>query len=124
MSFDMQLTRTILNDLLHSLRSNPKTGAEKRIQPRVGMRLRANLISTTSVDRPLEVWLRDISAGGIGILSNQPFPRGDTLKIILAESTDDLIPCTVAYCRRVGTGLFQIGLKFAGDLAAEQSAAA
>jgi hypothetical protein len=87
----------------------------------VGLRLRARVFTTASIDRPVEVWLRDISAGGLGLLSSQPFARGDTIKIILADSEDDQLPCTVAYCRRVGNRLFQIGLKFAagkGSLAA------
>ena len=131
----MELTRAILNDLLRSLRSSPKQATEKRTQPRVGMRLRARAVvaGATAIDQPpIEVWLRDISAGGLGILCNQPFARGDTVRVILAENSDtntggsgddpDLLPCTVAYCRRVGTGLYQIGLKFAAQMGNAQAA--
>src|SRR5436190_22610010 len=86
----MELTRAVLTEMLKALRSNPKTGMEKRVKPRVGLRLRARVFTAAAIDHPLEVWLRDVSAGGLGMLSSQPFAHGETIKMILADSDDDL----------------------------------
>ena len=60
----MQLTATTLGELIKSLRSNEMSGPEKRRQPRVGLRARAE-IQIPGTGEHLSIWIRDVSAGGV-----------------------------------------------------------
>jgi hypothetical protein len=108
----MELTKEVLTEIVKSLRSNARAGVEKRDQPRVGMRLKIRMLRRPFLDEPICIWVRDVSAGGIGALSDQPYQVKDNVKIIFAESDAEPVPCTVTYCRRVGATQYQLGLKF------------
>ena len=108
----MELTKEVLTEIVKSLRSNARTGVEKRGQPRVGMRLKIRMLRRPFLENAICIWVRDVSAGGIGALCDQPFEAKENIKLVFADADADPVPCTVSYCRRVGAAQFQIGLKF------------
>ena len=108
----MELTKEVLTEIVKSLRSNARAGVEKRGQPRVGMRLKIHMLRRPFLDKPICIWVRDVSAGGIGALCDQTFEPKENIKLVFADADADPVPCTVTYCRRVGASQFQIGLKF------------
>jgi PilZ domain-containing protein len=108
----MELTREFLTEIVKSLRSNSRAGIEKRGQPRVGMRLKLHMLRRPFLGEPIAIWVRDVSAGGIGALSDEAFQPKDDVKLIFADSDTDPVPCIVTYCRRVGASQYQLGLRF------------
>ena len=118
----MQLNAAILNDLVRSLRSNPATGVDKRRRPRVGVRLKANMQFTRqgqTVTAPIGV--RDLSGGGIGFSCHETLERGERILLILAGDTAQTVSCEVSHCRRVASGVFQVGAKFVDAIPAVPS---
>jgi c-di-GMP-binding flagellar brake protein YcgR len=65
--------------------------------------------------KPLEVWTRDISAGGIGVVSPTPLPVGGNFVVRLpqAEGTAVYLLCTVQNCTTLAKTAFVIGSTFA-----------
>ena len=114
----MQLTAKNLSELIQSLRSNVPGGSQKRIQPRVGIRLKVELVlldpKTGFGSERIAAWVRDISAGGIGLLCDRGFKAGEPFDLIVQgeEGAEERVPCFISYCREVGTDLFSIGAKF------------
>src|SRR5437588_12248846 len=107
----MQLTATTLGELIKSLRSNEMSGPEKRRQPRVGLRARAE-IQIPGTGEHVSIWLRDVSAGGISLLSPRYFEAEQQFSLLLGGEDDESTLCCVRHCRRVGSDLFAIGAKF------------
>lgn len=108
----MELTKQLLAEIVESLRSHARGGVEKRQHPRVGMRLRANLLRHPFLGKPLVIWVRDISSGGMGILSDKPLQIGEPLKITFSDDKENNVDCTATYRRRVSSNLFQVGIRF------------
>ena len=106
----MQLTASNLHDLIKALRSNAMTGVDKRRNPRVGLRARADIQIPNSNER-VPIWVRDISAGGINILCPRYFEIDSQFVLILGDKSENCI-CTVRHCRKVGSDLYGIGAKF------------
>jgi hypothetical protein len=126
----VELTAKSLSELINSLRSNPRGASEKRTQPRVGLCASAEIVvrdATTGfgIDR-LQIRVRDVSAGGIGLLCPRRFTPGEKFSLILdgvQPGTEQEAGCTVTYCRKVGTDLHLIGANFDGDPNANDAAA-
>ena len=76
----LTLTADAFNQIVHSLKSDEgRRFNEKRSKPRVGVRGRVSivLLGNDSVgEKTLPVWVRDVSATGIGILLTEPLPHG------------------------------------------------
>jgi hypothetical protein len=114
----VQLTPKTLGDLIRALRSNKGAG-DKRLDPRVGLSARAELIlrdpeTGLGVDR-LTVRVRDVSAGGVGFLGPRPFAINEAFDLLLdgaGAAQDEQVPCRVTYCRSVGRDLYQVGGRF------------
>jgi hypothetical protein len=118
----MQLSAAFLNDLTRSLRSNAATGVDKRRRPRVGVRLKASVQFTREGQSLLEpIGVRDISAGGIGFSCHKPLERGERIILILAGDTAQSVACEISHCRRVASGVYQVGAKFADAIPAVPS---
>ena len=107
----MQLTAQALADLIKALRSNPSTGMDKRRNPRVGLRARADIQIPISNER-LSIWVRDVSAGGVNILCSRYFEVNAQFILVLGSDTSEQAVCTVRHCRRVGSDLYGIGARF------------
>jgi hypothetical protein len=107
----MQLTAQTLGDLIKSLRSNPCNGADKRRNPRVGLRARAEIQIPVTNER-LSIWVRDVSAGGVNILCPRYFEVNAQFTLVLGDDSSEQAICTVRHCRKVGSDLYGIGAKF------------
>ena len=107
----MQLTASTLGELIKSLRSNEQAGADKRVDPRVGLRARAEIQVPISNER-LQIWVRDVSAGGVSILCPRYFELENEFSLILDAEAIESATCRVTHCRRVGSDLYSIGAKF------------
>lgn len=108
----MDLTKRLLAEIVESLRSHSRVGVEKRRNPRVGLRLRAQLLRSPFFGRPMIIWVRDVSSGGMGILIDKPIGEGEALRIVFADEPDQCVACTATYRRRVSSTLFHVGIKF------------
>lgn len=113
----MELTAKMLADLISALRSTQSAEIEKRRAPRVGLRLKVNIWHITHGQ--LNVWVRDLSAGGANLAVPVEMKVGDDLHILFAptatsaiEGVDEKICCHVKHCRKVASGMFAVGVKF------------
>jgi hypothetical protein len=116
----MQLTAKNLGELIKSLKSSPRGTTEKRVEPRVGVRVKVELLlldpQTGFGAGRVSAWVRDVSATGVGLLANRPFKTGEAFDLLAEGDRDgeeERIACTIAYCRAVGTDVFRVGAKFA-----------
>jgi hypothetical protein len=116
----MRLTASSLAEMIDSLRSNTGQPGERRKKPRIGLRVRAEIAlpsrghdGSAGEGPRLTVWVRDVSAGGIGILSEHAFERGDRFALLLgADGPHSRAQCTVMNCRKVDSRLYGTGAKF------------
>ena len=106
----MQLTATNLSELVRALRSNAGPG-EKRKHPRVGLRVKAEIIVN---EQSHTVWVRDLSAGGTNLSSSREIPDGTFFDLVLSDS--DKIGCVVCHCRHSGPSTYAIGARFSQDV--------
>src|SRR5437867_1097846 len=68
----MDLSAAILQETLTKVKSDKASGnAARRVRPRVGLRCALTIIpyANGACGRPLRAWTRDISLGGMGLLS-------------------------------------------------------
>ena len=112
----MTLTAAVFQQILSSLKSD--TGRrfnEQRNSPRVGVRGKISILPLTHSQEPLEVWVRDVSVTGIGLLSPQNFAPGTRLLARFPKVDDAPLAITyvVAHCKSVSRGLFVVGARLA-----------
>jgi hypothetical protein len=114
----MPLTAKSLSDIVQSLRNPAAKGSDKRKQARVGMRSRAEIQvrdqQTGFGGERLAVWVRDVSAGGIGLLSSKALSLGALFGLLLDGDggLPEEVLCVIVYERSVGGGLYRIGARF------------
>lgn len=82
--------------------------------PRVGLRARLDIIPTTFGDegaKRLTVWLRDISANGLGIVSSHFMSKKTEFVAIFNSDQNKClkVPYMVMHCTTISKGLFCIG---------------
>jgi hypothetical protein len=108
----MHLTLDQLSEIVRSLRTDLSAGVGKRRHPRVGLRVNVSLV-LPSRDK-IQVWVRDISAGGINFCNTAELREGDSFSLLLQNSDGQMepIPCIVANCQKVASGLFRVGARF------------
>ena len=127
----MLLTSKTLGELVRSLRSNAPGAAEKRVEMRVGIRTKVGVLlldpSTGAGRERFSAWVRDVSGGGIGLLSGRRMASGESFDLIMEtpSGSEERVPCVATYCQAVGTDLFRLGAKFLfpSSFNAEESAA-
>lgn len=114
----MVLTAKSLGELIRALRSNPRGAAEKRAETRVGIRTKIGIAvldpATGQVKERLSAWVRDVSAGGVGLLAGRRFKIGEAFDLLIPGPTGDeeRVPCVIAYCQGVSTDVFRLGARF------------
>jgi hypothetical protein len=90
---------------------------EKRKDPRVGLSGRMTIIPLPpAVNRnPTTVAVRDLAAGGIGIVHTEAFKEGQKFNLVLkyenTEKTRTLL-CTVRWSQPAGSDRYAIGASF------------
>lgn len=114
-----KLTAEMLTDIVSNLKSDSagSRGQEKRGQGRVGLRGTLDVIPRSFKNvgnKPLTVWVRDISVNGIGLMSSTVFDAGaEFIARFVREGRPPLcILYKVRYCRRVSSDLNSVGASF------------
>jgi hypothetical protein len=129
----MQLTAELYQQIVRALRSDKRTIQDRRRYPRVGLRARVNIIPLDSRRKPMEsqcVWVRDVSAGGFGLVVRQKLQPGQ-LFIVRLERRDEeplslLCDVVQSYANdRIGSRILRplAHLRSAADLFAQTEAA-
>lgn len=110
----MHLTFKLLEEITRSLRSDDGDVLVKRSEPRVGLRARAHILPvgveyTHAV--PLDVWVRNLSSCGIGLVTPASLPPGTLFLIRFSDATaNDLsLQYQVAHTTPLGGGSHAIG---------------
>jgi hypothetical protein len=110
----VELSVELLQATLSALRSDPM---EQRRHPRAPVRAKVKIVpyKNGALDKAFEVWTRDISTGGIGIISTSPLPVSGkfVLRLPRGEGGPLYLLCTVKNCISQAKGVFVIGSTFA-----------
>ena len=112
------LTAEVFKDVIGALRSddNSTRVLDKRGSPRVGLRTKLAIVAGNAgpfETQTTEVWLRDLSSGGIGIVHNQEMERGAPFVAHLPRRQGPALRVLyeVAHCKRLAKDLYSIGAK-------------
>ena len=112
------LTAEVFKDVISALRSDDNSTRllDKRSSPRVGLRTKLAIVTGPTGPfeaPPVEVWLRDLSAGGIGIVHSQEMERGTPFVAHLPRRQGAALRVLyeVAHCKRLAKDLYSIGAK-------------
>ena len=112
------LTAEVFKDVITALRSddNSTRVLDKRSTPRVGLRTKLAIVTGPVGPfeaNPVEVWLRDLSSGGIGIVHNIEMERGTPFVAHLPRRQGPALRVLyeVAHCKRLAKDLYSIGAK-------------
>jgi hypothetical protein len=114
----MQLSAEEFADMIDSLQCALRTpkGAEQRRAQRVKREVRMTITPVNDGGRetPVAVLVRDVSAGGIGLLYQRRMPRQARFILRLPRPQEKplSILCTVMHCQRMGSHLFSVGAEF------------
>jgi hypothetical protein len=125
----MDLSAAILQETLTKVKSDKASGnAARRVRPRVGLRCALTIIpyANGACGRPLKAWTRDISLGGMGILSPASMKSGDQFIVSLPrqDSKPMILLCTVRNCNNLADGLYGLGVTFSEIVRKEESSPA
>jgi hypothetical protein len=127
----MSFTAEQFNQIVESLRSDSlgKRSYEKRTAPRVGVRTKLEIVPLpglppgvpvpprlppAAASGPVEnVWVRDISADGIGILHASPMDAGARFvaHFLRGQRAPLSVVYAVTHCKTISKTLFTIGAK-------------
>jgi hypothetical protein len=113
-----RLTAHMLDDIVSNLKSDSASRSQdKRTQGRVGLRGTLDVIPCSfskESNKPMTVWVRDISVNGIGLLVSSRLDEG--VEFIARFVRDGRPPLCilykVRYCRRVSSDLMSVGASF------------
>lgn len=115
----MELSAEAFQQVVNSVKGDAATGAvDRRQHPRVGLRCKVQIIPIENgvPGKPFEVWTRDVSRGGIGVVTHTKMKVGKRFGIRLASDDADTAPtvllCTVRNCFMLSEGSFAIGATF------------
>lgn len=114
----MQLSAELFSQIVKDLVSDGLSdlGRQQRREPRVGVSARAHILPIPESATPLPVRVRDLSAGGMGLLVPRELSAGELFLLLLpkAGSLPPLrLACTVAHCQIIAADLFAVGARFA-----------
>jgi hypothetical protein len=116
----MELSAELFEQTIRSFKGDGSAmKKQRREQPRVGIRCHLKIIPIESgaARAELDVWTRDISRGGLGIMSPQGMSVGSRF-VVRFPRTGDMAPlalvCTVRCCNQLTPALFAIGAVFEG----------
>jgi hypothetical protein len=111
----VSLSAEQFKSIIQGLKSDrPGHGSfEKRANPRVGLRAKITVYQGGDTTKPREVWVRDLSSSGIGIVHTEPIQAGtDFLVCFPLRATDHLwVFYRVMHCRSISPKLYFTGAK-------------
>jgi hypothetical protein len=88
----MLLTAQMFEDIVRSLRADLRTASDRRRYPRVGLRAKLNIVPLDQHRQPAPqccVGVRDLSAGGFGLIVQQPLELGQLFVARLERRGDE-----------------------------------
>jgi hypothetical protein len=108
-----ELSAEVFESTLRGLRGD---SVHNRKHPRAPMRVKLKLypVERRGVGKAREVWTRDLSTGGIGLLSPDLMRAGSNFIVRLPrqESGFLCLLCTVQNCVEQAKGLYAVGASF------------
>jgi hypothetical protein len=120
----MELSADMFESTIRALKGDQ---IEKRKHPRAPARFKLKIVpyQEPGKDGPMEVWTRDISAGGIGLTSYVRLKVG--MRFVIRLPRPDGAPlcllCTVKNCVEQTKGVYVIGASFMALVAAPTATA-
>jgi hypothetical protein len=117
----MQLSGALFEQITSSLSGEPSAradgsdGAQRRREPRVGVRAQVTVIPLTDsfAAAPFEVPVRDLSAGGIGFIHTSKIGLDEQFVVLLPEGRQSVaVLCQVAYYQPLADGVYGVGARF------------
>lgn len=102
-------------EILTALRADRPLSDHRRA-PRVGLRARVSIV-VRGASKPEEVWMRNISAGGVGLLHSRRLVIGDAFLLRLPTRGQQYvsIQCEAVHCHPMATSLFRLGARFISE---------
>ena len=111
----MALSADQFKQIVASLKSDaPDKGSfEKRSAPRVGLRTKLTVYLDRDETRGLDVWIRDLSANGIGFVNGTPLEAGREflIKFPLRGKHSLSVVYSVMHCKDLSKTLYFIGAR-------------
>ena len=105
-----------VSEMLRAIRCDRKV-SDRRRTPRVGLRAKVEMVTSPEHPATAQVWIRNISLSGVGLLHNRKVAVGDTivLRFPTAERKLLSVPCEVIHCQSIPNQFFRIGARFLGE---------
>jgi hypothetical protein len=111
----MFLSAEQFKQILSSLKSDeaPRGSMEKRSAPRAGLRTKLTVYRDGNIKDAHTVWVRDLSANGIGIVNSAPLEKGSHFLIRYPLRNGDNLSAfyTVMHCKDLSKTLFFVGAR-------------
>ena len=113
----MSLSAEQFSAILDTLRSDVMCGrdCEQRVVPRVGLRVRATVTCRQGTGKAVQrqVWIRDISVGGLGLVASERIEKGSHFVIVFEGGHDKItIVYRVTRCGEAAKNQYIIGARF------------
>jgi hypothetical protein len=114
----MELSAELYEKTIRDIKGDVAAGAQdRRSHPRVGFRCKIQIIPINGgvVGKPVDVWTRDISRGGISVISSLKLKVGErfALRLPRGEGEQPLgLLCTVKTVHELGSGVYALGAAF------------
>lgn len=110
----MTLTAELFDQISTALKADRGGNRDQRGAPRVGLRAKTRIVPMLVGDTgaaPIDVWVRDLSMAGIGLIAGHPLPQGSTFSIALPTRSGEKIKLVykVAHCNQASATVFAIG---------------
>jgi hypothetical protein len=102
-----------VSEMLRAIRCDRKV-SDRRRTPRVGLRAKVDMVTSPEHPATAQVWIRNISLSGVGLLHCRKLPVGSM--IVLRFPTADRkmlsVPCEVVHCQSIPNQFFRVGVRF------------
>ena len=129
----MQISIERLKDAVAAMRSDlsGRPAHERRLLPRYRVWAPAMVVPCDGVGAKagpsFEVWVLDLSRGGLGFMSSRPLKTGQCFRFTL-PSNDPAVPpqhtvSQVVYCTPAASGSHTVGARFVAELPSSSDAA-
>ena len=90
------------------------TDGRKHARVPLRYKIKLRMYENGVLEEPVQVWTRDISASGIGMIYHKPFrkERHFVIRLPRAEESAMLLLCTVRGCVKVANDVYNIGANY------------
>jgi hypothetical protein len=105
-----------VSEMLRAIRCDRKV-SDRRRAPRVGLRAKVDMVTSPERPETAQVWIRNISLSGVGLLHCRKLAVGDTIVLRFPTADRKLlsIACEVIHCQPIPNQFFRIGARFFGE---------